>query len=153
MSSWWWPLLWCWAPAWASASPIKVRRVLPQRTQWSGAVRLTRGASRIRAVDAGFGRRVQCALVVVRAGPADVAAGAASIEHATSARGDDGVNTAGRRRRRRQAVLIGAQRRQLRCDKVRRMRDVDPEPTFRSRFGQPSMRRPMPRMTESSTVE
>jgi hypothetical protein len=102
--------------------------VLPQRTQRICAVCLIGRACRVRAIDASVRRWVQCPIVVIGAGPADVAARARPVKHGASARGDSGIEASGRRWRGRQAVLVGAQRRKFGRDQVRRMLDVDPEP-------------------------
>ena len=110
---------------------MEVRRVLPQRTERSCAVRLVGRARRVRSVDASVRRRVQCPTVVVSAGPAHVAARARPVKHGASARSDGGIEASGRRWRRRQTVLVGAQRRELGAHQVRGMFDVNPEPRVR----------------------
>ena len=110
------------------AAVVEVRRVLPERTQRRRAIRLVRRARRVRPVDAGVRRRVQCPAVVIGAGPANVAARARPVKHRSSTRRDRRIEASGRRRRRRQAVLVRAQRRELGGDHVGRMLDVDPEP-------------------------
>ena len=113
------------------AAVVEVRRVLPQRTQGSCAVGLICGARRVRSVDASVRRRVQCPTVVISAGPANVATRARPVKDGASTLGDGGIEASGRRRRRRQTVLVGAERRELRAHLVRRMLEVNPEPRVR----------------------
>src|SRR5688572_16567566 len=93
------------------AAVVEVRSVLPQGTKRCRAVPLICRACRVCAIDASVRRRVSCSAVVIRAGPADVAARARPIKNRASSLGDGCIEATGRRRRRREAVLVGAQRR------------------------------------------
>ena len=85
-------------------------------------------ARRIRSVDAGVHRRVQVPPLLSVPDPPNVAARACPVKERCVRARRWRRRSFRRRWRRREAVLVGAQRRQLGRDHVRRMLDVDPEP-------------------------